>query len=64
VFARIATPGGYSPERFIERISPTTREEASHVEGLHLFTFNQVAETHTWRQNLLAELDSHSPSRH
>lgn len=63
VFARIATPGGYSPERFIERISPTTREAASHVEGLHLFTFNQVAETHAWRSNLLAELDSHSPAK-
>ncbi|MEO6472949.1 MAG: methylenetetrahydrofolate reductase [Aeromicrobium sp.] len=58
VFARIAAPGGYSPERFIERISPTTREPASHVEGLHLFTFNQVAETHAWRENLLAELAS------
>lgn len=63
VFARIAAPGGYSPERFIERIAPTTREPASHVEGLHLFTFNQVAETHAWRESMLAELDSHSPIR-
>ena len=58
VFARIAAPGGYSPERFIERISPTTREASSHVEGLHLFTFNQVAETHAWREGLIAELGS------
>lgn len=58
VFARIAAPGGYSPEKFIERIAPTTREASSHVEGLHLFTFNQVAETHAWRENMLAALDS------
>lgn len=64
VFARIAAPGGYSPEKFIERISPTTREASSHVEGLHLFTFNQIAETHAWRENLLAELDSHSAVKH
>lgn len=60
VFARIATPGGYSPERFLERIAPTTREAASHVEGLHIFTFNQVAETQAWREELIARLDSTS----
>ncbi|MGZ5408883.1 MAG: methylenetetrahydrofolate reductase [Aeromicrobium sp.] len=58
VFARIATPGGYSPEKFLEKISPTTREPASHVEGLHLFTFNQVAETEAWREDLIARLGS------
>jgi methylenetetrahydrofolate reductase (NADPH) len=26
------------------------------VEGLHIFTFNQVAETEAWRQELLARL--------
>jgi len=25
------------------------------VTGLHIFTFNQVAETEAWRQRLLAE---------
>ncbi|MDQ3156650.1 MAG: methylenetetrahydrofolate reductase [Actinomycetota bacterium] len=58
VFARIAAPGGYSPEKFLEKIAPTTREAASHVEGLHLFTFNQVAETQAWREGLIARLDS------
>ncbi|MGZ8717806.1 MAG: methylenetetrahydrofolate reductase [Aeromicrobium sp.] len=58
VFARIATPGGYSPEKFLEKISPTTREPASHVEGLHLFTSNQVAETEAWREDLIARLGS------
>lgn len=64
VFARIATPGGYSPERFIEKIAPTTREPHSHVEGLHLFTFNQVAETHAWREALIARLEAHEHQPH
>lgn len=58
VFARIAMPGGFSPEKFLERIAPTTQEPASHVEGLHLFTFNQVAETEAWRQEQLGRLAS------
>jgi len=64
VFARIAAPGGYSPERFLEKIAPTTREASSHVEGLHLFTFNQVAETQAWRENLIARLDSSAALPH
>jgi methylenetetrahydrofolate reductase (NADPH) len=57
IFARIATPGGYSPERFLERIAPATREPASHVEGLHIFTFNQIAESQAWREDLIAQID-------
>ena len=64
VFARIAAPGGYSPEKFLEKIAPTTREATSHVEGLHLFTFNQVAETQAWRDDLIARLESSAPLPH
>lgn len=60
VFARIATPGGYSPERFIERLAPVFAEPSSHVEGLHVFTFNQVAETEAWRVDLLRRLSGHA----
>jgi methylenetetrahydrofolate reductase (NADPH) len=31
-------------------------EEKYAVTGLHIFTFNQVAETEAWRQRLLADL--------
>lgn len=63
VFARIATPGGYSPERFLEKIAPTTAEPVSHVEGLHLFTFNQVAETEAWRTGLIASTGAEATVR-
>lgn len=53
-FARIAAPGGFSPERFLQKAAPTLADPSLKVAGLHLFTFNQVAETETWRQGLLA----------
>jgi len=56
VFAGIATPGGYDPMTFIERCARSFSDPAMHVEGLHVFTFNQVAETEAWRQEQLARL--------
>ena len=52
-FARIAAPGGFSPERFLLKAAPSLGDPNMRVAGLHLFTFNQVAETETWRQELL-----------
>ena len=52
-FARIAAPGGYSPERFLYKSAAYLNDDALDVAGLHLFTFNQVAETETWRQGLM-----------
>jgi len=56
MFARIAAPGGYSPERFLTRAAPDLDGPEAAIAGLHLFTFNQVAETETWRRDLLARL--------
>ena len=53
MFARIAAPG-YSPEAFLQKLVRTADEPAMKIEGLHLFTFNQVAETQAWREQLLA----------
>jgi methylenetetrahydrofolate reductase (NADH) len=48
-FARLAAP--YSPERLLTRTIAGLPPDA--VDGLHLFTFNQVAETERWRTALL-----------
>ncbi|WP_253907985.1 methylenetetrahydrofolate reductase [Arthrobacter sp. H20] len=53
LFARIAAPGGYSPERFLDRLTPALVKPGSGVEGLHIYTFNQVRQTEDWRRNLL-----------
>lgn len=50
--ARLGTPGGYSPERFIEKAAPALLAPRSAVAGFHLFTFNQVAEVEAWRRAL------------
>ena len=49
-----AAPGGFTGERFLEKCAPTLAEPTALVEGLHVFTFNQVAETEAWRQDLLS----------
>ena len=56
VFAGIATPGGYDPMRFVEKCAKAFSDPAMHVEGLHVFTFNQVAETERWRLEQLERL--------
>jgi methylenetetrahydrofolate reductase (NADPH) len=50
---RLGTPGGYDPDRLLERIGSMLSDPSSIVEGLHLFTFNQVRETEQWRRRLL-----------
>lgn len=58
-FARIAAPGGYDPLRFLSRASSVLGRDDMFVGGLHLFTFNQVAATETWRVAQLARLQDH-----
>jgi methylenetetrahydrofolate reductase (NADPH) len=54
--ARLAAPGGFTGERFLEKSSAALAEPGSIVAGLHVFTFNQVAQTEQWRQALLQRL--------
>ena len=56
VFARIAVPGGYDPMRLLTRAANVLGSDELNVSGLHLFTFNQVAETEAWRLHQLARL--------
>jgi methylenetetrahydrofolate reductase (NADPH) len=53
---RLGTPAGYNPARLLERTAATLADPASSVEGLHIFTFNQVRQTEQWRRSLLDRL--------
>ena len=53
-FLRFSTPGAYSPDRLLTRLAPALTAPAAGVEGLHLFTFNQIEQTEHWRQSLLS----------
>ena len=55
-FARLAAPGGFTGERFLEQVAPGLAAPELLVEGLHVFTFNQVAATQEWRRGLLERL--------
>jgi methylenetetrahydrofolate reductase (NADPH) len=55
---RLAAPGGFTGERFLERCAPVLARPEALVTGLHVYTFNQVAETEAWRQEYLARLMS------
>ena len=55
-FARLAAPGGFTGEKFLEKCAPALSEPGAGAEGLHVFTFNQVAATVAWRAELLDRL--------
>ena len=58
LFARLAAPGGFTGERFLEQCAPALAPPEALVEGLHVFTFNQIAETEVWRTDLLRRLQA------
>jgi methylenetetrahydrofolate reductase (NADPH) len=46
---RFWMPGGYNPDRFLDRAAPVLTSAAAGVVGLHLFTFNQLQPAERWR---------------
>ena len=50
---RFWMPGGYSPDRFLERAAAVLAAPGSGVAGLHLFTFNQLQQAEQWRRAAL-----------
>lgn len=56
LMARLVAPGGFTGESFIEKCAPTIGEAEARVTGLHVYTFNAVAETEAWRQDWLKRL--------
>jgi methylenetetrahydrofolate reductase (NADPH) len=55
-FARLAAPGGFTGERFLEQCAPALARPEALVTGLHVYTFNQIAETEAWRRDYLDRL--------
>src|SRR5258708_6404591 len=53
---RLGTPAGYNPERLLEQTGATLAAPGSAVEGLHVFTFNQVRQAEQWRREVLERL--------
>ncbi|MGD8201551.1 methylenetetrahydrofolate reductase [Ornithinimicrobium sp. W1679] len=62
VFARIALPG-FSSTGFVHRIARLAADERLGICGLHVYTFNQVGLTESWRQEQLDLLSVDHPGR-
>ena len=52
-FVRFFLPGGYSPDRLIEGLTPSFADPESKVRGFHVYTFNEVGKTEAWRREKL-----------
>jgi len=55
-FLRLAAPGGFTGERFLEQCASGISGEEAGVVGLHVFSFSQIAETEAWRNDLVERL--------
>jgi methylenetetrahydrofolate reductase (NADPH) len=53
VLGRLFTPGGYSPDKVIGPLARSSAELG--IEGLHLFTFNNVEATAAWQRRHAAK---------
>jgi methylenetetrahydrofolate reductase (NADPH) len=51
---RLLRPGGYDPVKFLTPLAKVADE--LNLEGVHLFTFNNVKDTAAWQQKMLAKL--------
>jgi methylenetetrahydrofolate reductase (NADPH) len=56
MFWRFFLPGGYHPGRLVGRLAPHLHGPATHLDGFHFFTFNEVESTEAWRRSVLARL--------
>lgn len=54
ILGRFLTPGGYDPTKLIAPLSKVAVDQQ--IEGLHLFTFNNVDATAQWQQAQVAKL--------
>ncbi|MGY1856923.1 methylenetetrahydrofolate reductase [Modestobacter sp. SYSU DS0290] len=56
---RFFLPGGYSPDGIIRGLAPSIGASDQRIEKFHVFTFNDLAPTEAWRQQMLNRLAEH-----
>ena len=58
---RLGVPGGYSPDRLLDRAAAAITAPQAGVAGLHLFTFNQLQPAERWRRAALERTGTDQP---
>jgi methylenetetrahydrofolate reductase (NADPH) len=53
---RFLSPRRYTPTDLLEQLAPTFADPAARVGGIHMYTFNELKETETWRRQLVDRL--------
>jgi methylenetetrahydrofolate reductase (NADPH) len=53
---RFFLPGGYNPDKVIKGLAPHFGEQDNNLAGFHVFTFNDLEPTETWRAQSLRRL--------
>ncbi len=53
---RLTLPRGYRPGALLESLAPDLAAPENKVAGLHVFTFNEIAQSEAWRRRELARL--------
>jgi methylenetetrahydrofolate reductase (NADPH) len=53
---RFLSPRRYTPTGLLEQLTPTFADPAARVGGIHVYTFNELKKTETWRRQLVDRL--------
>lgn len=59
--SRLTFPRGYSPSKLLAGLAPHLAPPENRIAGLHLFTFNELAQTERWRRREIARLGEAAP---
>lgn len=54
--ARLIMPGGYNPNALLRNLKPTFADAELNVQGLHIYTFNELEKTEKWRREKLERI--------
>jgi methylenetetrahydrofolate reductase (NADPH) len=58
---RLTLPRSYRPEQLLERLAGAMAIPANGIQGLHMFTFNEIAQEEQWRRGQLRRLVAAEP---
>jgi methylenetetrahydrofolate reductase (NADPH) len=58
LLSRVFLPGAYQPDDLVDGLSSLLGEPAVDVRGFHIYTFNQVERTESWRRRALAAVNA------
>jgi methylenetetrahydrofolate reductase (NADPH) len=59
---RLTLPRAYRPQELLDRLAATIALPAHGVQGLHMFTFNEIAQEEQWRRGQLVRRGAPEPS--